>query len=223
VASHSPRAAEDSDGQVNMIKLTKGDVTMAALDVKTGKPVWKQTPDLRTFTQIVYLCYANETLVAFGARNHERSIWHNLIGFDARSGTETWRQTNDTGWGRGGGHGEQVKHPVIVGKTLYAERHAYDLATGKLLEDWTFDYERSGCGTVTASASCLFYRDRHPTMFELAGQRQTKLSRVNRPGCWVNIIPAAGLVVVPEGSSGCSCGFPMQTSIAFAPASDVAR
>jgi len=40
---------------------------------------------------------------------------------------------------------------------------------------------------------------------------------VSRPGCWINTIPAGGLVLIPESSSGCTCGFALQTSLAFVP------
>ena len=33
--------------------------------------------------------------------------------------------------------------------------------------------------------------------------------------CWINMIPAGGLVVVPEGSSSCVCGYNYKTSMAF--------
>ena len=42
------------------------------------------------------------------------------------------------------------------------------------------------------------------------------LTRVNRLGCWINMITAGGLILVPEASSGCSCDYPIQTSFAFA-------
>jgi hypothetical protein len=45
----------------------------------------------------------------------------------------------------------------------------------------------------------------------------TRLNNVTRPGCWINIIPAGGLVLIPEASSGCTCGFALQTSIAYVP------
>jgi hypothetical protein len=43
------------------------------------------------------------------------------------------------------------------------------------------------------------------------------LNRVTRSGCWINMIQAGGLVLVPEASSGCTCGFPLQTSLAYIP------
>jgi hypothetical protein len=44
-----------------------------------------------------------------------------------------------------------------------------------------------------------------------------QLTGVTRPGCWLNIIPANGLVLVPESSSGCTCAYSIQSSLAFAP------
>ncbi|MDZ7620453.1 MAG: hypothetical protein U1E05_25910 [Patescibacteria group bacterium] len=36
-------------------------------------------------------------------------------------------------------------------------------------------------------------------------------------GCFINIISAGGLVLIPEASLGCSCAYPVQMSIAYAP------
>jgi hypothetical protein len=52
------------------------------------------------------------------------------------------------------------------------------------------------------------------------GGSNIALTQVNRPGCWINILPAGSLVLIPEGSSGCTCGYPLQTSIAFVPQGD---
>jgi len=74
-----------------------------------------------------------------------------------------------------------------------------------------------GCGTLSASASCLFYRSGNPILLDLLEDRRLPLNRVSRSGCWVNIIPAGGLVLIPESSSGCTCAYPLQTSFAYAP------
>jgi hypothetical protein len=36
----------------------------------------------------------------------------------------------------------------------------------------------------------------------------------------MSIIPAGGLVLMPEASSGCTCGFALQGSVVLAPAGD---
>ena len=221
VRSDSPKSAQDEDGQINLTVLLGSGGTVVALDAKTGKVVWEQRRDLEMFRHIIYLCYADEVLLAFGTGTKGRQLWHELIAFDAATGSARWKRSRSTGWRRGGTHGEQERHPVILGKTIYAEARAYDLKTGQPVRNWKFDHNRSGCGTVTGSASCLFFRDGNPTMLDLGSGKRASLSQVNRPGCWVNIIPASGLVVVPEGSSGCSCGYPIQTSMAFAPRAPV--
>jgi hypothetical protein len=37
----------------------------------------------------------------------------------------------------------------------------------------------------------------------------------------INIVPACGLVLVPEASSGCSCEYPIQCSFALIPQRDL--
>ena len=41
-----------------------------------------------------------------------------------------------------------------------------------------------------------------------------------RPGCWINFIPAGGLLLVPEASSGCTCPFPIVCTTVFKPTSE---
>ncbi|MFP6880171.1 MAG: hypothetical protein VCA34_04440, partial [Roseibacillus sp.] len=48
-------------------------------------------------------------------------------------------------------------------------------------------------------------------------RQQQKIANVSRPGCWINMIPASGLLLIPEGSSGCICSYPIQASMAFRP------
>ena len=51
------------------------------------------------------------------------------------------------------------------------------------------------------------------------GSRNIPLTRVSRVGRWMNIVPAGGLVLIPESSSGCTCDYSMQASMALAPQS----
>ena len=72
-----------------------------------------------------------------------------------------------------------------------------------------------GCGAISASSNKLYYRAGHPTEFDLKSRKQNWITTATRPGCWINIIPANGLLLVPEGSSGCICSFPVQASMAY--------
>jgi hypothetical protein len=52
-------------------------------------------------------------------------------------------------------------------------------------------------------------------MFDLRTGQHTVLSTTTRPGCWINIIPAGGMILIPEASAGCTCGYAIQTSLAL--------
>ncbi|HRX81825.1 MAG TPA: hypothetical protein P5307_22305 [Pirellulaceae bacterium] len=71
---------------------------------------------------------------------------------------------------------------------------------------------------MSTSASTVFFRAANPTMCHLATGKNSKFTQVSRPGCWINTIPAGGLLMIPEASSGCTCDFPIQASMVFAPA-----
>ena len=139
--------------------------------------------------------------------------------FSAKDGRPLWSNhylREDKG--AGGSHGEQDQHPVIVESTIYSRPAAFDLITGKRLP-FNLDRAGHGCGTISGSASYLFGRGGNPQMYPLdtQGRKATSLTTISRPGCWINIIPAGGLLAVPESSSGCSCAFAVQTSMVFSP------
>jgi len=75
-----------------------------------------------------------------------------------------------------------------------------------------------GCGGISGSANYLFGRGSNPRYYPITAESSEgiQLTEVTRPGCWINIIPAGGLVLIPESSSGCTCGYAVQTSLAFA-------
>ena len=115
-------------------------------------------------------------------------------------------------------HGEQWQHPVILGDKIILPPYDFDLHTG---QKGNYELTRGGhgCGGLSASSNYLFARGRNPRIYEIhnGDEEGTPLTLVNRPGCWINIIPAGGLVSIPESSSGCTCGYPIQTSFVFVP------
>jgi hypothetical protein len=38
-----------------------------------------------------------------------------------------------------------------------------------------------------------------------------------RAGCWINMIPCNGLALIPEASAGCTCSFPVRTTMCMVP------
>jgi outer membrane protein assembly factor BamB len=217
VQSANPAASQDADGRMKLDLLLGSGAWLVALDAKSGQSLWKKAVDLRSFQHVIFLSVAQDTIVLTGSKNKNDTVWYEFFAFDARTGEARWHREQDNRHKPGGDHGEQTRHPILGGGVVYAEPCAYDLRTGEPVPDWKFDRGGHGCGTMSASAYQLFYRAGNPTMFDLRSRQATKLSTVSRPGCWINIIAAGGLVLIPEASSGCTCPFPIQTSFAFAP------
>jgi len=219
VQTHSPTALANEVGRMAVKTLfADGDQYLVALDAQTGDAVYNRTIDVSNFEEPVYLNYAKDVLLLSGSKLVEKSIRYHYDAFDAGSGQPIWSLSHDTDLAIDGGHGEYNRHPTIIDETVYAWPYAYRLKTGERIEGWKFDRRGHGCGGISASARCLFWRGANPWMYDLGpGGGPTRLNSVTRPGCWINIIPAGGLVLIPEASSGCTCGFPLQTSMAFVP------
>ena len=217
--TNSPKALADKLGRMPVKTLFDGgDQYLIALEARTGKIVLKEKVDVGNFEEPVYINYAKDTLLLSGSRLIGGSVHYYYYAFDARSGKVRWGADHKTNLATDGGHGEYNRHPTIIDQTVYAWPYTYNLKTGRKIEGWNFNRHGHGCGGISASAQCLFWRGGNPWMYDLGpngGPRQ--LNKVTRPGCWINIIPAGGLVLIPESSSGCTCGFPLQTSIAFVP------
>ncbi len=219
IETYSPKALADKLGRMPVKTLFDGgEQYLVALDMQTGKTLFKTKVDVTNFEEPVYLNYGKETLLLSGSRLIEGSVRYFYRAFDAHSGEVRWDAAHDTDLAIDGAHGEYNRNPTIIDQTVYAWPYAYNLRTGRKIDEWKFDRLGHGCGGVTASAQCLFWRGGNPWMYDLGpnGGPQ-RLNKVTRPGCWINIIPAGGLVLIPESSSGCTCGFPLQTSMAFVP------
>jgi len=225
VETDSPEALADADGRMPVKALFQsGRQYLVALDMKTGQVAFKQEIDVTHFEEPVYLNLAQGTLLLSGSRLVGKSIRYSYDAFDAQTGAALWHATHDSGLAIDGGHGEYNRHPTIVDGVAYAWPYAYSIRSGEKLDGWEFNRRGHGCGGVSASARCLFWRGGNPWMYDLGAQGgPARINAVSRPGCWINIIPAGGLLLIPEASSGCTCGFPLQTSLAYIPRDRLSR
>ncbi|MFM1556290.1 MAG: hypothetical protein ACKJR1_07370, partial [Limisphaerales bacterium] len=76
--------------------------------------------------------------------------------------------------------------------------------------------QRRGCGNMAASNHSMFFRHYFHGIWDLETNKKSQLEGI-RSGCWLGIIPAQGLMLAPESSSGCSCTHSIQTSAAWVP------
>ena len=224
VESTNPETRQVADGRIKLPMLLSRGADLVALDLRSGQPVWRQPAGLEAVEHIVFLSYTRDKLLMTGTRNVQegksKRVRYDLAAFSASSGRTIWRATHTPNPDQilEGPHGEQVQHPAIVGDAVYCSGFTCDLNTGRLLPGWKW-VKSGNCGILTASAVCAFSRFSNARMFDLASGEHTVLSTATRPGCWVNILPAGGLILMPEASAGCTCGYAIQTSIALAPRS----
>ena len=187
---------------------------LVALDMITGELVWDEEMRFQQRTPVFFSSYKNELLVVL--RSNTESF--ELRAIDAKSGKAVWAKNH--GW-ESNHHGAHRRHPVIIGDVVYQQPHAYDLKTGS--EKWSTSKVGVGgnCGTLSASSSMLFSRlSDYPGFIDLGqGMSKENLVEITRPGCWINIVPVGGMVLVPEAGSGCSCEYSIHASMGFLPES----
>jgi len=106
-----------------------------------------------------------------------------------------------------------MARPAIVGDVLYIRPGVLSMLDGKRLN---ISMPGGGCGTYAATENALLFRSGNVTVWDRSAGDITSWNRL-RPDCWLSTIPAAGLLLSPEGGGGCSCGSWMETSIVFAP------
>lgn len=199
---------------------------VVALDSASGNELLRVPAGVSTAEHNLYLQTARNKLILVGSRNsgtdkNTARVVYEIRVFDAASGELAWQTAQVQSTKIRGDHGEQDLHPVVVGDRLYCEPKAYQLHSGEVIDDWGWKLgKRSGCGNISASASSLFFRQSNPTMFDLASKKMQPVTTSTRPGCLINIIPAGGLLLIPEASSGCTCDYGVQTSLAFLPIAD---
>jgi outer membrane protein assembly factor BamB len=226
VESKNRTTLDEKTGRTTLSELLSGrGACLVAIDVKTGVEVWRRDVDLSSIQHQLFVAFADQKLVVVGSRNQpsddgKERVWFDVHCYDANRGEPLWTATQNQQKASGGSHGEQDQHPVIVNGMIYVEPYAYDLSSGQRRPDWKMVRGGHGCGTVSASASACFFRADNPTMCDLGTGKLTKVTQVSRPGCWINMIPAGGLLLIPEASSGCVCDFPIQSTMVFAPAEE---
>ncbi|HID22423.1 MAG TPA: hypothetical protein EYP14_08480, partial [Planctomycetaceae bacterium] len=180
--------------------------TLLAFDAQTGKRLWQQTEDVFG-TQLALSVPHRILLMSYQAVPHKffklpSEVGGRIAALHADAGQLLWDRQSD-----------YQTRPMIIGDRVYAQGAAWDLQTGTPIP---FDFHRSyGCGQISAGAHMLLFRSATLGYWDL--RRPDSLQNFGgvRPGCWINAVPAGGIVLVPEGSSKCVCSYQMQAWIAL--------
>jgi len=230
VLSRLPEAVDDNGvdrkGQPNA-----PDVRLAvALSASTGAVLWQKPLDVTDCVRDarrdrLMTMYKDELLLLSTAMSNGHA-WNafmkgdfsetSIIAVSAKDGSDTWSSKL----------GYRIR-PAVVGDTIYAEPWSFDLHTGEPRmrshpitgepSKWQMARPGHHCGFISACPNMLFYRSGSVAVYDLLHDSGTMHFGGQRPGCGINVIPAGGLVVIPEASAGCTCPYPIAATVVLQP------
>ena len=133
----------------------------------------------------------------------------------ARKGGTNNTTAFDTATGRPLWESPFAGRPVIVGKTIIMEKTQLDLLSG---EATATKLARSyGCGICSASRHLMAFRSATLGYCELPQEAGVISYGGVRPGCWINAIPAGGILLMPDATSQCTCSYENRAWLALQP------
>lgn len=191
---------------------------LIALDAKTGQKLWQAG---EAFGTALGLSAAHDVLV----------MSYNRIGFarpsDSGSAMQAYRGSTGGVLWRSQRSGLR---PAIAGRTVFSFPLAFDLRTGepKTVQTpapgrargalWRIEGKDQGCGLVAASQHLLTLRSATLAYYDLTYDKGWLEDYGGlRAGCFINAIPACGLVIAPDDTRACRCSYQNQASIALIP------
>jgi outer membrane protein assembly factor BamB len=224
---------EGKEREIAEDRLKTADLRRAVgIDSRSGKQLWSHPVDVTDCSEIgigggmLTLMYQNNTLILGGA-NANGHYWkqfvagefsrRRLVALSADDGYKLWAKDAN------------YRHrPIIVGEKVLAEPWIYDLQTGEQQtrkhpitgEDVPWSMMRTGhhCGMLTgADSGMVMFRSGFTGFMDLEQDAGVRHFAGHRLGCWINAVPANGLVMIPEASAGCVCLFSIASTIVLEP------
>ncbi len=201
---------------------------LTAVDTQTGEKKWSQPIKTKVFEKVLFLSVANGIVVVSGSQytpiDGKKMIRYEFMGYAVEDGKQLWTTSEKPSydWVLNGEHGEQTQHPMIIGDVIYGPGFAINLKDGTPYQGWKWSKSHK-CATVCGSTNFAFSRftnKKTPNMFNLKDGKRVELTKASRPGCWINILPVGGLILIPEFSAGCTCSYSIQTSMGLIPVED---
>jgi outer membrane protein assembly factor BamB len=228
----SLKGEEAQQAEAAMKKL---DLRLAvALDVRTGGKLWDTPVDVTDCSNLgigggdLMAIYNDGVLLLCGA-NANGHYWKQFLAgqFSERRLVALSGRTGEKLWARNANYRHR---PIVIGDMIVAEPWAYDLKTGQqrtrpnpisgVEAPWQFLRPGHHCTALSACPQMIVMRSGFTAYYDLHDDSGIRHFAAHRPGCWINTIPADGLVLQPEASAGCICLFPIECSIALEPRPD---
>jgi outer membrane protein assembly factor BamB len=168
---------------------------LLCLSIHDGYVLWRNKEDIYG-TMIAVSAENDALLMSYQPTSFKLSSEKGgrLSVFNSSTGEKTWEAKAN-----------YRSRPLINGKTVYAQGGAWNLKTGK---PQPFNFKRSyGCGILASCENMMFFRSATLGYYDFNKNSNIENYGGVRPGCWINAIPAGGLVLVPDASAACSCSY----------------
>lgn len=208
----------DTDGSVGIDQVcTAGQASLVKVMRSDGSVAWRKQYDW-PFEHVIYLSVSNGVVLASGCYDGSQNFMYDFFAYDTANGNEIWNEASDSGIAVDPtvDHGEQNKHAMIVGTTIHHKHGGYDLLTGASAG---FPFTTSNCADYSASDTHFFSRrSNRASIYSMSGGGDSTVIDADvRPGCYISIIPAGGMILLPAYSTGCTCDFSMETTFGWQP------
>ncbi|MBL9174500.1 MAG: PQQ-binding-like beta-propeller repeat protein [Verrucomicrobiales bacterium] len=219
VEARGPSARTNRSGRLTCTQILE-DTVVRCFDATTGSPVWEKPLHWPEARDVLGMSLIGNRLLLSAAQSVGEQANYRLRCWSADDGNEHW-SVDVTNPVKDLYHGQQVKRPVVLRDKVAFESALFDLATGRRWSppgapsDWILSRPGHACGGMTGGPDGLLFRADNPTFFRFSDGTFTRLSPT-RPGCWLNILPVEGGVLIPEASASCICEYPIQASLGFA-------
>jgi len=198
---------------------------VVALDAATGAKRWERIVDLTGCGgDRMGMAYHDGIVLFFGCfSNHDSGLfrqgalkWRRITAVAAADGSDIWSRPLN-----------YLRRPVVIGDTILIEPRACDLRTGEIKtrihpltgKEETWEFVRPGhcCSVTSASPNMFFLRGYFLWYYDMERDQGMLPFGGIRPGCWINTIPADGLLLFPEASAGCRCSYPIRSTVVMKP------
>jgi outer membrane protein assembly factor BamB len=198
---------------------------LMALEINTGDSAWERVLDCTgSGGDKMGTAYHDGKLMVLGHfSNHDGGAfakgglnWRRVTVLNAEDGYDLWSKELN-----------YLRRPMMMGDSMIVEPRAVDINTGEFKmrthpvtgQQVAWEFKRGGhsCGITTGSADCFFLRSDSINYYDFKEDTGMLPIGGTRAGCWINMIPANGLVLLPEASAGCTCSFPIRSTLVMAP------
>lgn len=176
---------------------------LVVLDAKTGKQKWTNGKDIFG-TMLAFSKQHDMVLMSYQSTRFKlpSEVGGRMAVFRATEGYRVWDKKVN-----------YITRPLLNGRAIITQTGAWDLLTG---DDKPFKMKRYyGCGQISSSKNLLLFRSGTLAYKDLSRKAGTENFGGIRPGCWINSLPAGGLVFIPDASAGCRCSYQNRAWVAL--------